>query len=228
MNKFITRAAAFIAAAAISVSAVSCGSKEEKKAKEKDDHNMVAIDAPEGNVNVDELGYGATQHDDTPETSDVPIGVSYDPRYVTAEEAAKVVDYFYSLPSKDVKRHENAVYPPILKYRLESLEVSSTQELLDSLYDLYKNYTEMDFEFTYVLIEDIVEEKNDKSAYEDYDNVLAKVAPDANVTDKKLLKVNCTYSEPGGNGSYSLMLHRGNKYVDVAVYTIDGVPYIIS
>ena len=90
------------------------------------------------------------------------------------------------------------------------------------------NNTEKDFEFTYVLIEDIVEEKNDKSAYEEYDYVLSQVAPDAKVTAKKLLKVNCTYTEPGGHGSYSLMLHRGNKYVDVAVYTIDGEPYVIS
>lgn len=225
MNRIITRAAALIAAAAISVCAVSCGSKEEKK--EKDDHNMVAVNV-DGDVSLDELGYGATQHDDTPETSDVPIGVSYDPRYVTAEEAAKVVDYFYSLSTKDAAMHENAVYPAVLKYRLESLEQASTQDLLNNLYDIYKGYTEKDFEFTYVLIEDIVEEKNDKSAYEEYDYVLSQVAPDAKVTDKKLLKVNCTYTEPGGHGSYSLMLHRGNKYVDVAVYTIDGEPYVIS
>ncbi len=224
MNRFITRAAAFIAAAAISVSAVSCGSKKEEH---DHDHNMVSVDI-DGDVSLDDLGYGATQHDDTPETSDVPIGVSYDPRYVTADEAAKVVDYLYSLSVKDAARHEKAVYPPILKYRLENMELSSTQELLDSLYEMYKSYTESDFEFTYVLIEDIVEQKNDKEAFAHYDGVLEQAAPDAKATDKKILKVNCTYSKPGSNGSYSFMLHHDNKYIDVAVYTIDGEPYIIA
>ena len=52
--------------------------------------------------------------------------------------------------------------------------------------------------------------------------------PDAKVTDKKVFMVNCTYNKPDDpNGVYSLQMRIGD-YVDVAVYTIDGKPYIIS
>lgn len=227
MNRLIARAAAFIAAAAISITAVSCSSENKDEHDHGNDHNMVGVNVPDNNVSSDELGYGATQRDEKPGDSDVPIGVSYDPRYMTHEEAVKVVDYFYSLSARDAERLENAVYPPVLKYDLEHFEIASSQEFLDSLYDMYKENLQTDFEFTYVLVEDIVESGDESADYSVYDEMLSMAAPDAKVTDKKLFKVNCTYKKAGGNGS--LLLYKNEQdYAIVAVYTIDGVPYVIS
>ena len=225
MNKFIIRAAAFMAAAAISVSAVSCGDK-----KDEHDHNMVGIDAPDENVGLNDLGYGATQKDETPDDSDVPIGVTYDPRYMTHEEAAKVVDYLYSMTSKETSRIENALYPPVLALELDRVNMTSSQEFLDSLYDMYKESTGVDFDITYVLVDDILEDNEENSSeFVGYDDILKKADPDANVTEKKIFMVNCVYREKGGNGSKLLRkTSSGEHYIYTAVYTIDGEPYIIA
>ncbi|MCR4795524.1 MULTISPECIES: hypothetical protein [Ruminococcus] len=226
MNRFITSAAALTLAASIAFSAVSCGSKKDEH--DHHDHNMVGVNVPDDvDISSDELGYGATQKDEKPEDSDVPIGVSYDPRYMTHDEAVKVVDYFYSLSARDASRLENAVYPPVLKYDLEHFEIASSQEFLNSLYDMYKEDLQTDFEFTYVLVEDILENEDKNAECAVFDEILKKAAPDANVTDKKLFKVNCTYKKAGGHGS--LLLYKNEQDdATVAVYTIDGVPYIIS
>lgn len=227
MNKFIVRAAAVMAAAAISFSAVSCGSKKDEH---EHDHNMVGIDTPDENMGLDDLGYGATQKDDTPENSDVPIGVTYDPRYMTQDEAAKVVDYFYSLSSRDTSRLENALYPPVLELDLGRVDMESSQEFLDEMYDMYKETTGVEFEFTYVLVDDIIEDKEENSSeFAEYDDILKKADPDANVTEKKIFMVNCVYKEKGGTGSKLLRkTSSGEHYLYAAVYTIDAEPYVIA
>ena len=155
----------------------------------------------------------------------MPIGVEFDPRFMTDDEAKKVVDYFYSLSSGETARLENAVAPELLKYRLETSNLESAQAFLDAEYELIKQYTQADFKFKFVLVDGVL--KGD-TGYEAYDALVKKAMPGAKVTEKKVFKVNCTYERPDDVGSvYSLALRLGDD-VTVAVYTIDGEPYVIS
>lgn len=225
MKKLITKAAAFIAAAAMTVSAVSCSGKESSS---EGGNNLIGGEVPDDvSIAAEDMPYGAQYKTLTPDDADIPMGIDFDPRYMTDDEAKKVVDYFYSMSSREPARLENAVYPPVLKYRLANSPTPTAQEFLDSEYELIKNYTQSEYSFTFVLVDGALTDAADSGEFSAYDAILQEADPDANVTDKKLFMVNCTYSKPDDGGVYSLQM-RLNSYLYVAVYTIDGEPYVIS
>ncbi len=228
MNKIFTRTAAILAAAMMAVSAVSCSDSKKNDEKAKSKGNLAGGDLPENaSVSEDDMPYGAEYKQlRAEEEKDLPMSVEYDPRYMTDEEAKQVVNYFWSLSSKDPSYLEKAVHPDLLKYRLDEAGTTA-QEFLNKEYDLIKEYTESDFTFTVTLVDGILKADEKSSDFEFYDSLVEKAIPHAKVTDKKLFMVNCTYSKPDDNGVYSLQMRLGD-YVDVAVYTIDGNPYIIS
>lgn len=225
MKKNFTRVAALMAAVLMSISAVSCSDNKKNDAKAKSEGNLAGGDLPDNaNVKEEDMPYGAQYKRLTVEDDGLPMSVEFDNRYMTDDEAKQVVNYFWSLSSKDPSYLEKAVHPDLLKYRLESANTNA-QDFLNSEYDLIKNYTGSDFTFTFALVDGIM---NDDSGFEVYDELIKKTMPDAKVTDKKVFMVNCTYSRPDDpNGVYSLQMRLGD-YVDIAVYTIDGKPYIIS
>ena len=160
-----------------------------------------------------------------PEDYDTPLGVDRDPRFVSDAEAAKLADYFYAISEKDPKYLEKALHPDFLKYILELWGCESAQDFLEKEYEAIKQYTGSDYNFTFVLVDGIMKD-TDKTGLEAYDARVEKAIPNANVTDKKALMVNCTYSKPNDGGSYSLQMRLGD-YVTLCVYTIDGEPYVI-
>ena len=88
------------------------------------------------------------------------------------------------------------------------------------------NLTESDFKFTAVTIDDDLTSDDICSAY---DSLLAKAAPDAKPESRKVFRANCLY-EKGDGGQLSLsarLREKGMEDIQVAVYTIDGKPYII-
>lgn len=224
MKKLFVKTAALLAAAAMTFSAVSCSSG--KESSKVNSNNIAGGDVPEDvSLSLEDMPYGGEYKQLTPKDSDVPIGVEFDPRFMTDDEAKKVVDYFYSLSSGETARLENAVAPELLKYRLETSNLESAQAFLDAEYELIKQYTQADFKFKFVLVDGVL--KGD-TGYEAYDALVKKAMPSAKVTEKKVFKVNCTYERPDDVGSvYSLALRLGDD-VTVAVYTIDGEPYVIS
>ncbi|MCR5599500.1 MAG: hypothetical protein K6G33_01965 [Ruminococcus sp.] len=229
MNKIFTRTAAILAAAVMTLSVVSCNDNDaEKDAKAKSSANLAGGDLPEdANVKEEDMPYGAEYKQlKVEEEKDLPMSVEFDPRYMTDEEAKQVVNYFWSLSSKDPSYLEKAVHPDLLKYRLDEAGTTA-QDFLNKEYDIIKGYAESDFTFTFTLVDGILKADEKASDFEFYDSLVEKAIPHAKVTDKKLFMVNCTYSKPDDTGVYSLQMRLGD-YVDVAVYTIDGKPYIIS
>lgn len=225
MNKNITRIAALMAAVLMSVSAFSCSDNKKNDEKAKSEGNIAGGDLPDNaDVKEEDMPYGAQYKRLTVEDDGLPMSIEFDNRYMTDDEAKQVVNYFWSLSSKEPSYLEAAVHPALLKYRLESANTTA-QDFLNSEYDLIKGYTGSDFKFTYALVDGIMK---DDSGFDYYDDLIEKTMPDAKVTDKKVFMVNCTYNRPDDpNGVYSLQMRLGD-YVDIAVYTIDGKPYIIS
>ena len=216
MAGFIRKTAAVFAALLITVSAAAC---DKKKEEEHDhDHNMAGINAPDGDYS------SAAETVLRPDNSDVPITITYCKEYASGEEAAKVAEFYYALSEKNTEYLEKAVYPDVLSYKLDG---SSAQEYLNVEYDYIKdNLTESDFKFTAVTIDDDLTSDDICSAY---DSLLAKAAPDAKPESRKVFRANCLY-EKGDGGQLSLsarLREKGMEEIQVAVYTIDGKPYII-
>ena len=226
MKKFISRTFALIAAAAIMLSAsVSCSESEADK-RAKKDTNLAGGDVDDNvSLDLDQMPYGAEYQKLLPEDYDTPLGVDRDPRYVSDAEAAKLADYFYAISEKDPAYLEKALHPDFLKYVLETTSSESAKDFLEKEYELIKQYTGSDFTFTFVLVDGIMK-NTDVTGMEAYDARLEKAVPNANVSDKKALMVNCTYSKPNDGGSYSLQMRLG-EYVTLCVYTIDGEPYVV-
>lgn len=221
MYRFITRAAALIAAVTISFTAVSCSSEkksEEKNAGAHQDHNMAAVSADDG----DYTDYAETEL--KPDTSDVPLMITFRKTFATDAEAAKVAEFYYSISEKSVEYLESSVQPDVLKYKLDG---SDEQEYLDAEYDYIKDtLVKDDYKFTAVTIDDDASSDENISYY---DSLLAKAAPDLKPTSKKVFKVNCLY-EKGDGGQLSLAARLSENNMDeiqVAVYTIDGKSYVI-
>ena len=227
MKKFFTRITALLTAAVITAfAAVSCDDKDEWDKKAKDEHNLAGGDLDDDvNVDLEQMPYGAEYQKLLPDEYDTPLGVDRDPRYLSDEESAKFADYFYAISARDPKYLEKALHPDFLKYVLETSGFSTAQEFLDNEYELIKQYTGSDFEFTFVLVDGIMK-NTDVTGLEAYDARLEKAMPNAKVTDKKAFMINCTYSKPNDNGSYSLQMRLGD-YVTLCIYTIDGEPYVI-
>ena len=225
MNKIFKRAAAVLAAVLMAASAVSCSDNKKNDEKAKSEGNLAGGDLPDNaDVKEEDMPYGAQYKRLTVEDDGLPMSIEFDDRYMTDDEAKQVVNYFWSLSSKDPSYLEKAVHPDLLKYRLDTAKTTA-QDFLNSEYELIKGYTGSDFTFTFVLVDGMLK---DDSGFAAYDELIKETMPDAKVTDKKVFMVNCTYNKPDDpNGVYSLQMRIGD-YVDVAVYTIDGKPYIIS
>lgn len=215
MKEYIRKAAALLAAGLMAVSAAAC----EKKEDEHDhDHNMAAVNAPDGDYS------DYAEKELKPENSDVPIFITYRSTFAEDEEAAKVAEFYYAISEKNAEYLEKSVQPDVLKYELDG---AGTQEYLDTEYDFIKeNLIGSDFKFTAITIDD---DASSDDNIANYDALLAKAAPDLKATVKKVFKVNCLYDKgDGGQLSLSARLSENNMdEIQVAVYTIDGKPYII-
>ena len=226
MKKFIARTAALLAAAVMTASAaVSCSDKDEH---DEHEHHIVGEDEipDDANISLDDLPYGGQFKKLLPDEYDTPIGVDFDSRYLTDEEAAKIADYFYSISEKKAEYLEKALHPDYLKFVLAQTGFDSAQTYVENEYELIKQFTGSDYSFDFVLIDEMVD-NSDGTAFTGYDVNLRKALPDANFTDRKAFMVNCTYTVPSEEGgSHSLQARLGD-YIVLCVYTIDGEPYVV-
>lgn len=224
MTAYFKKAAVLIAAMLITVSAASCGSSDKKTAGAHQDHNIAGT-VPQGVAVGEDVLADSTERELSPDEDDVPLDIIFYPAYTTDDEAKVISNYFCSLSDKSVEKLESSVYPDELKFKLDS---SSSQEFLDTEHDyLIETLTEEDFEFIGVTVEELL--PSDDEAYSYYNGILGQAAPDANVTVRKVFKINCLYTKEGG-GQYSLALRMEEKQMGdiiIAVYTIDGKPYIL-
>ena len=215
----LKKAAALLAAALITASFAACGEKKEAEhAGTHQDHNMAAVNADDGDYS------DYAEKELKPESDDVPIFITFRATFAEDEEAAKVAEFYYALSEKSAEYLEKSVQPDVLKYYIDG---STAQEYLDTEYSYIKdNLIGSDFKFTAVTIDD--DAADDDTLYY-YDSLLAKAAPDVKPTSKKVFKVNCLYDKgDGGQLSLANRLKENNMdELQIAVYTIDGKPYII-
>ncbi len=216
MKGYIGKAAAFLAAVLVAVSAAGCADKKEDE--NDHGHNMAGISAADGDYSE------FAEKELKPDSNDVPIFITFRGNLAEDEEAAKVAEFYYAMSEKSVEYLEKSVQPDVLKMKLNG---STSADYLDVQYNFIKDsITGCDFKFTAVTIDE--DAANDDTIYY-YDSLLAKAAPDLKPTAKKVFNVNCLYDK-GDGGQLSIaarLKEKGMNELEVAVYTIDGKPYII-
>ncbi|WP_295086227.1 hypothetical protein [Ruminococcus sp.] len=224
MKKVIARIAVLLVSVVMMASAsVSCNDKDDHD-HDDHDHNLVEEIPDDVNMKLDDMPYGGEFRKLLPEEFDTPIGVDRDPRYLSDEEAAKFADYFYAISEKKPEYLEKALHPDFLKTLLEKTGTDSAQSYVDIEYNLIKEFTETDYSFDFVLVDDMV---TDEDIINGYSSTVRSSLPGAKITDVKVFKINCTYkSLSDEGGSYSLKERLGD-YVTLCVYTADGEPYIL-
>ncbi|WP_294414177.1 hypothetical protein [uncultured Ruminococcus sp.] len=216
MKGYIRKAAAFLAAALVAVFAAGCADKKEDE--HDHGHNMAGVSAPDGDYS------DYAEKELKPESSEAPVFITFRSSFAEDEEAVKVAEFYYAMSEKSVEYLEKSVQPDVLKMKLDS---STSADYLNVQYDFIKDSViGSDFKFTAVTIDDSM---TGEDAFNYYDSLLAKAAPDLKPTSKKVFKVNCLYDK-GDGGQLSIaarLSEKGMNELEVAVYTIDGKPYII-
>lgn len=225
MKHIFTRTAAALMAASMALSFASCSDK-----KDTDSHNEgnLAAGNPEAfdGVSQENLPYGATVTQLTPDIDGVPVMTEYDNRYLTAEEGTLVCNYFAGIALKDADMFSSAVYPPYLEFRLKTLNGISTEEFVEGQYETVNKSTGGDFEFTYIMITDCLRE-GEFDNFSAFDNILLDMNPDAKITERKYLQIDCMYNDTTNGGNYSLKNRLGGE-ISLCLYTIDGKPYLLT
>ena len=221
MKKFITLACAFMLAC------VSCS--EESSGTSGESNNMLVSDnVGDGiNVNENEMPFGATMTDLYPD--DVPIAISYENRFMTADEAKKISDYISAVNTCDAELMQKTCYPSYLEYLVEQYENTDVQNYLDTRHQtIASTYTNGEFDFNYILINSLMDENDDDSdtGFSQLDAKIHEKSPDAEITSRKMVGIDVLYSLENDNGSYSLSMRTGSDMI-LYIYTIDGQIYIL-
>lgn len=222
MKKFIVLACALMLAC-VSCSEESSGSSGESK------NMLVSDNAGKGvNVSEEEMPFGATMTD-LYAPDDVPISISYENRFMTAEEAEKISDYISAINSCDAELMQKTCYPSYLEYLVTQYENTDVQNYLDTRHDtIASTYTNGEFDFNYILINSLMDEDDDDSetGFSQLDSKIHEKSPDAEITSRKQVGIDILYSLENDDGSYSLSARTGSDMI-LYIYTIDGQTYIL-
>lgn len=221
MKKSIILACAFMLAC------VSCS--EESSSTSGESKNMLVSDnIGDGiNINENELPFGATMTDLHPDN--VPIAISYDNRFMTADEAEKISDYISAINICDAELMQKTCYPPYLEYLVEYYENTDVQNYLDTRHQIIADsYTNGEYNFNYILINSLKDENDDDSdtGFSQLDAKIHEKSPDAEITSRKMVEIDILYSLENDNGSYSFSKRTGSD-MTLYIYTIDGQIYIL-
>lgn len=223
MKKFM------ILACALMLACVSCS--EESSGSSGESKNMLVSDnAGKGiNVSEDEMPFGATMTDLYTDRDGVPINISYENRFMTAEEAEKISDYISAVNSCDAELMQKTCYPPYLEYLVTQYENTDVQDYLDTRHQTIANtYTNGEFDFNYILINSLMDESDDDSdtGFSQLDTKIHEKSPDAEITSRKQVAIDVLYSLENDDGSYSFSARTGSDMI-LYIYTIDGEIYIL-
>lgn len=226
MKISFSRTVALFAAVLTAASLWSCSGKTSGESSSAGGGNMVG-EFPDdiANVGQDELPYGASITKITASSGKTAADIEYDNRFLTEDEAVMLADYLCGLSRKDTALFEGAVYPALLKNSLSTMNMDSTQALLENRYDNYKKYIEDDFEFILITVDDVTDGTD--TGFESCDEFLEKVTSGVTPTSKKELSVNCLFETAETGATHYLSEVFGDD-LTIYVYTIDGRPYVIS
>lgn len=225
MKRFFKRSAALLAGVLFLTSAAGCGDKEESEASDYADRMQ--------SVAAEDMPYGASLAQLlTSQTDKVKIGIEYDNRYLTEEEAIKLSDYVAAINESDGELLEQTFYNPLLDYYMEQSEATDLTEYITSIHDNIKdNYIGYDYEFDYITVDDCVTQDSDDadSEFSSIDTVLKSLGDESildKVTSKKSVTFDIEYVITGEEGSYMLS-NCTSTSSNMYIYTIDGEIYIL-
>ena len=211
MANIFSRSAAIAAALALTVCFSGCGSKSSSS-------SSAAQTATSVNP-VSQYGGDMVKHW---AKDGYEITVEVDGRFVTEDESKKVAKYIAAIGKCDGKLMEEALHPAALKYVLDANGCSDAAGYASKLHKQLMQFTGEDFVFDYTTVEEYVDESTGFD-FSKYDKIILDAEPDAKITNRKRLSVDALYDDSKKSTNY-----RMGGYIDVYMYTIDGVPYVLS
>jgi len=228
MKLFIKKMCAVFSGCAVLASFAGCSKDDEKK----NNANSDFADAV-GSMAQEDLPYGATITQLKPEYNEnLKIGIEYDNRYLTEEQATKLSDYVAALSESDGELLSKTFYPPVLEHIIESSEKADADEYVAGIHDnIRDNYIGYDFKFDYILVENCLTESDPDSDtnFSSVDSTIIGYGGEEladKITDRKLVTFDIEYGIDGEEGSYMLSTSTSTSST-LYIYTIDGEIYIL-
>ena len=214
MNGIIKAIALTAAICSFSACLFGCEKKEESS-------NVV--------ITEDEMPYGATITQlKASEDNGIKIGIDYDNRFISEDEARLVSNYVAALNSKDAELMEQVYYPPYFESIVNASGEADGTAYLQSRFAAIEERTGGTTDMEYVTIESV---EDDKEMAEEYSNLeigLKEIAGEditSKIRSKKVVGIDIIYSLNGEN-SISLANTLG-QYSYLFIYDIDGQLYIL-
>lgn len=223
--------------AVLAVSSAAFTGCNDKKDSEHE-HAMVSDDLGDDvSVAEEDLPYGATMVQLTPELNDkVKMNVEYDRRFLCEDEAVLLANYFTALNDKDAELFKSLYYMNNADYLSKKQGAEDSLDLITKLDEqLEKDVIGSEFKFNYVLTDECVSpaDENLDSSY-NFDNAdfyLSSYAESegvedikSKITSRKGIKLDVMYDTDSGN--YSLTNKLGSDTI-IYIYQIDGQYYIV-
>ncbi len=208
MSKFFMKAAAVLSAAVLAVSFTGCGSKDSSSSSAGQD------------VKAEDMPYGANMikhlKDDGYE-----ITTEVDYRYISEDESKKIAKYIAAIGSSKGSLMEESVYPGALDYVMKATGCATADDYASMLHQQLMQFTGEEYEFEYTVTEAYA--AGDSVDFSTYDKIVHDYDPDAEITDRKKLSMDALYDHT----NKSIYVRMGG-YIEIYLYTINGVPYVLS
>lgn len=221
MNIFLKKAEAVLAAVLIAAALSSCGGKNSVKSS-ANDQNMVG-GGLDGDVNIKpaDMPYGASMTRLNKDKGGVPISIEYDHNFLTEDEGKAVSNYISVINKKDADLFNEISFGPVKGEILSLGNVANAEEYVTGLYNSVKAYAGDNFDMSMLIVNSA-----ENTGADVLDDMVQKNAPDAKVTDKKLVTVDIYYDTP--EASNQSLYKKMGSYFQLYIYTIDGKPYIMA
>lgn len=211
MRSHMRRTAALASALILAFSAVGCGSKSSSSGS--------TSTAPAAADPVSQYGGDMIKHW---AKDGYEITVEVDGRFITEDESKAIAKYIAAIGRSDGKLMEESVHPAALKYVLDANGFTDAGSYASYLHTSLLQFTGGEFEFEYAAVEKLIDESTGFD-FSVYDKIILDAEPDAEITNRKKISVDALYD----NTSKSINVRMGG-YIEIYLYTINGVPYVLS
>lgn len=211
MRISMRRTAALTAALVLALSAVGCGGKSSSSGSTSATQSAAS---PVSQYGGDMIKHWAKDG--------YEITVEVDGRFITEDESKALAKYIAAISRSDGKLMEEAVEPAVLKYVMNANGFSDAGEYASYLHNSLLQYTGEEYEFEYATVESLVDESSGYD-FSKYDKIILDEDPKAEITSRKKISADALYDHT----NKSLNVHMGG-YIEVYLYTVNGVSYILS
>lgn len=222
MGNYLKRVCLLCMAGCLMLGAFSCGKK---------DGHTDAADLY-GDAAQEELPYGATiKQIKSGSSDDEKITIEFDHRFVTDDEAQKILSYMEALNTGDEELLQQTVYPDYLSFLCSNNDIADVQTYIQQITDRIKtNYTNgEDYKFSFIMVNSCITSDEDSQSFDQVDTILEDIGGDelmAKITSRKMVQVDSMYTLTESGESFSLAQQAGQEQ-PFYIYTIDGEVYIV-